>query len=58
MKCGTVYKYLEEKIGSVFERYGRFVAAHAWKVLIVSILVNAGLGIGMIKLDIDNDARN
>ena len=58
MKCSTAYQYVEDKIGGVFARYGRFVAAHAWKVLIFSVVINAGLGIGIMYLEIDNDARN
>jgi predicted RND superfamily exporter protein len=58
MKCNSIYQYVERKIGGIFARYGRFVAAHAWKVLIISVLVNAGLGVGLIKLKLDNDASN
>ncbi|XP_045200386.2 patched domain-containing protein 3-like isoform X2 [Mercenaria mercenaria] len=58
MKCNSVYQCVERKIGGIFAKYGRFVAAHAWKILIVSILVNGGLGIGMMKLELDNDASN
>ncbi|XP_053403105.1 uncharacterized protein LOC123554362 [Mercenaria mercenaria] len=57
MNCNRVYQKVEEHFGGFFAKYGKFVAGHAWKVLIVSIIVNVGFGIGMIKLDIDNDAR-
>lgn len=58
MRLGKIYEYVEEKIGGAFASYGRFVAAHAWKIIIVTILVNGLLGIGMMKLKSDIETEN
>lgn len=58
MKFAQIYEYVEDKIGGVFSSYGRFVARHAWKILIISVIVNAGLGVGMINLTSDIDTGN
>ncbi|WAR27803.1 PTHD3-like protein [Mya arenaria] len=53
-----LYEFVEKKIGSVFARYGRFVAGHPWKVLIIAVAVNLALGIGMVRFQIDIDAEH
>ncbi|WAR27800.1 PTHD3-like protein [Mya arenaria] len=57
-RLNRLYEYVERKIGSVFARYGRFVARYPWQVIIVTLLVNGGLGIGMLKLQSDINAQN
>ncbi|XP_053400140.1 patched domain-containing protein 3-like isoform X2 [Mercenaria mercenaria] len=58
MRFAEFYEYVEEKIGGVFSRYGRFVSRHAWKIIIVTVIVNAGLGVGMLNLKSDIDTGN
>ncbi|XP_045205429.2 patched domain-containing protein 3-like [Mercenaria mercenaria] len=58
MKCAKFYECVEEKIGGVFSSYGRFVSRHAWKIIIITVIVNAGLGVGMLKLKSDIDTGN
>lgn len=45
-----IYNTVEEKIGRVFESYGRFVANHAVKVLVVTVVLNVAMGMGMLKM--------
>ena len=50
MTVNEIYNKVEDKIGQVFAAYGGFVADHAVKVLVVTIVVNVLLGAGMIKM--------
>ena len=45
-----IYNRVEDKIGGVFESYGRFVANHAVKVLVITIILNIALGVGLMRL--------
>lgn len=58
MRLNGLYEYVEQKIGGAFAKYGRFVAAHAWKIIIVTIIVNGALGIGMMRLKSNIEADN
>lgn len=58
MKCHRVYEFTEEKIGGVFEKYGRFVSRHAWKIILVTLVINGGLAVGMLKLKSDINAEH
>lgn len=58
MKLNRAYEYVEGKIGGAFADYGRFVSRHAWKIIIITIIVNAVLGIGMSKLQSDIETDN
>ncbi|KAK3605252.1 hypothetical protein CHS0354_037652 [Potamilus streckersoni] len=55
--CYNFYEKVEANIGAVFARYGRLVARHPWKVILVTILVNGLLSIGMIRLHVETDVR-
>ena len=57
MKLNDIYNCVEEKIGHVFEAYGRFVANHAVKVLVATIIINIALGVGMIRLKKESDTE-
>ncbi|XP_053399181.1 patched domain-containing protein 3-like [Mercenaria mercenaria] len=50
--CNTCYDVVEKKIGSVFFAYGKFVARHPWKIIVIAILINGLLGIGMLRLNV------
>ena len=52
MKC---YDWVEEKIGSAFEKLGHLISKHPWKIIIVVAMVNGLLGIGMMRLETDID---
>lgn len=55
-KCyNKCYESVEDKLGAVFSRYGRFVARHPWKIIVVGVLFNGLLGIGMIRLNVATD---
>ena len=41
---------VEEVIGYEFERYGRFIARHPLKVIFIAVFINAGFGLGLLKL--------
>lgn len=58
MRCYKIYTFTEEKIGVLFEKYGRFVSRHAWKIIILTVVINCGLAIGVINLKSDIDAEN
>lgn len=58
MKCHQIYEFTEDKIGGAFDKYGRFVSRHAWKVILVAIAVNVLLGIGVLKLNSNISAEN
>ncbi|XP_060574340.1 patched domain-containing protein 3-like [Ruditapes philippinarum] len=51
------YNVVEEKMGSVFTKYGKFVSRHPWKVILVTVLVNGLLGLGMIRLNVVVDVE-
>ena len=51
MTLNDVYNRVEDKIGGVFEYYGRFVANHAVKVLVIAIVINIALGVGLLRLE-------
>ena len=53
-KC---YNAVERKIGSVFSSYGRFVARHPWKIIVIGVLLNGLLGIGMLRLNVVIDVQ-
>lgn len=52
------YETVEEKIGGVFSKYGRFVSKHPWKIIILTVIVNGGLGVGMMNLQSDINTGN
>lgn len=58
MKLNSVYEYVEGKIGGAFGAYGRFISRHAWKVIIITVLVNALLGVGMMNLKSNVETDN
>ena len=51
MTLNDIYNRVEDKIGGVFESYGRFVANHAVKVLVIAIVINIALGVGLLRLE-------
>ncbi|XP_053400172.1 patched domain-containing protein 3-like isoform X2 [Mercenaria mercenaria] len=51
------YDKAEEKIGAVFEKYGRFVARHPWKIVLIGVFLNGLLGIGMLRLNVVIDVQ-
>ena len=50
MKLSKIYSTVEKKIGNIFARYGRFIARHPIKVIALVVIINGGLGVGMVKL--------
>ncbi|WAR27789.1 PTHD3-like protein [Mya arenaria] len=57
-RANHVYECVEGFMCSAFSTYGRFVARHPWKVLVLSVVVNGLLGLGMIRLNINIDAEH
>lgn len=55
--CEACSNVMEEKIGDTFEKYGRFVARHPWKVILLVVILNGCLGVGMIKLNVVIDVE-
>jgi predicted RND superfamily exporter protein len=53
----TCYDKVENGIGGIFSRYGRFVARHPWKIILTGFILNGLLGIGMLKLNIVIDVE-
>ena len=49
--CNTIYNAVEDKIGTGFAAYGRFLARNPWKFICIGILINGLFGIGMIRLN-------
>ena len=49
-----MFQWLHEKVENicelVFERYGRFIARHPWTIIFTVILIDVGLGVGVLKL--------
>ncbi|XP_071131036.1 patched domain-containing protein 3-like [Mytilus edulis] len=45
---------VEEFFGGLFERHGRFVARHPWAVIIGVVIIDIGLGLGLLKIQTDN----
>ena len=41
---------VENVIGKAFEKYGRFIARHPLKVIFIAVFINAGFGLGLLKL--------
>ena len=50
MRLAKIYSAVEKRVGNVFARYGRFVARHPIKIVIIVIIINGALGVGMVKL--------
>lgn len=57
MSVQQFHQKVEQKLGDGFAAYGRFVYRHAKKVLILSLVINGALGIGLLRLKWDIDAR-
>ncbi|KAL4229916.1 Patched domain-containing protein 3 [Mactra antiquata] len=55
--CNTCYDVVEEKIGYVFSEYGKFVARHPWKFVLIGVLLNGLLGLGMLRLNVVIDVE-
>ena len=49
MRMAKIYSAVEERVGNVFARYGRFVARHPIKIIIIVIIINGALGVGMVR---------
>jgi len=49
------YKRVEKAIGDAFDRYGRFVFRNPIQIIVVVIILNGGLGVGMMTLKQDTD---
>ena len=41
---------VEKFLGKMFERYGRLIARHPLKVIFIAVFINAGFGLGLLKL--------
>ncbi|KAH3806527.1 patched domain-containing protein 3-like isoform X2 [Dreissena polymorpha] len=50
MNLMIFYESVEKKIGDVFARYGGFISRHAWKVIIIVVVINCALAVGMLRL--------
>lgn len=35
----------------MFEKYGRFIARHPWKIVVFIGIMNAALGVGLLKIN-------
>ncbi|XP_061178078.1 patched domain-containing protein 3-like [Saccostrea echinata] len=51
-RCYTAH---DRKIARLFGRYGRLIARHPWIFIICSIILNLLLGIGLLRLEFEND---
>ncbi|XP_053405532.1 patched domain-containing protein 3-like isoform X2 [Mercenaria mercenaria] len=49
--CNKCYEFIERKIGDGLETYGRFVARHPVKILLIMLLANGLLSLGMFRLN-------
>lgn len=45
---------MENAIGKLFEKYGRFIARHPWKVIFIAVFINLGFGFGLVKRKTDS----
>ncbi|CAC5415534.1 unnamed protein product [Mytilus coruscus] len=45
---------VENVCGHVFEKYGRFIARHPMKVILMVVFIDIGLGVGLLRLDIES----
>lgn len=51
------YKFqqkVERAIGAVFEKYGRFIARHPLKVILIVVFIDVGLGLGLLRLQTES----
>ena len=48
---------VDEFFGGLFEKLGRFIARHPWKVIIFVSIVDIALGFGLLKLERDNSTE-
>ncbi|CAG2238616.1 unnamed protein product [Mytilus edulis] len=46
-----LHQKVERGIGGVFEKYGRFIARHPWKIVVFIGIMNAALGVGLLKIN-------
>ncbi|KAH3882821.1 hypothetical protein DPMN_006766 [Dreissena polymorpha] len=52
------YKRVDKIIGAVFARYGGFISRHAWKVIIIVVVINCALAVGMLRLKSNISAQD
>ncbi|KAL5012817.1 hypothetical protein ScPMuIL_011368 [Solemya velum] len=52
----SCYQTVNGKFGDVSAWYGRKISRHPWKVILVCVLFNGLLGIGLVRLEINDDA--
>ncbi|KAJ8315419.1 hypothetical protein KUTeg_007569 [Tegillarca granosa] len=51
------YEKYEEQISKCFESYGILVSNYPWVILIGSLIVNSLLGIGLVRIETENDVE-
>ena len=49
MRMAKIYSAVEERVGNAFACYGRFVARHPIKIIIIVIIINGALGVEMVR---------
>jgi len=49
MSC-ELQQRVERVMKDAFEKYGRFIARHPWKVIFIAVFVNVCLSLGMLTM--------
>lgn len=49
MSC-ELQQRVERGLKDVFEKYGRFIARHPWKVIFIAVFINVCLSLGMLTM--------
>jgi predicted RND superfamily exporter protein len=56
MSC-ELQQRAERVMKDVFEKYGRFIARHPWKVIFIAVFVNVCLSLGMLTMKTESGAE-
>ncbi|CAC5403644.1 unnamed protein product [Mytilus coruscus] len=46
----SLQQKIDKRLGSLFERHGKFIARHPWKTVILVCIIDIAFGIGILKL--------
>lgn len=57
MCLGKYYQKYEEKIGSVFAKYGKLVTNYPWIILIACVIINGLLGLGLLTVESEHEVE-
>lgn len=49
-----LHQKVEKGIGGAFERYGRLMARHPFKIVVIIGVIDIGLGLGLLRINTES----